>query len=218
MRRHLAFPIAVLLVAALLCACAPAREEPDYRFCSDGLDGDGFWEGVRALDYVTLFDYNAMPVPGDILGMEEEDLRLQSLLEYISGYFDTDVEITALPEAMLRYQEMIMIEYYHVGVEVTGMSYEDVLMEYEEVGTEEELIERNAEVNADTVRFNLIMQAVAEDAGIKATPDDISAYFAKAEGTEDYAPFEATYGLPYIKMRVLQALVFDYIVEHAVPS
>jgi trigger factor len=42
---------------------------------SEGIDENGFWKGVRALDYVEMFDYHAIPVPADAFEVSENEVR-----------------------------------------------------------------------------------------------------------------------------------------------
>jgi len=42
---------------------------------SDGIDENGFWEGVHALDYVELFDYKAVSIPYDVHYVPEETIQ-----------------------------------------------------------------------------------------------------------------------------------------------
>jgi len=49
---------------------------------SDGINEDGFWEGVVALDYVEIFEYDNLEIPSDIhyVSDEEVELEIQNLL------------------------------------------------------------------------------------------------------------------------------------------
>jgi hypothetical protein len=60
-----------------------------------------------------------------------------------------------------------------------------------------------------------VIQAIAEDAKISVTDDDVTAYFKKHLETEDYAEYVDSYGLPYLRYITLQQSVMDYLVENA---
>ena len=44
---------------------------------SDTLDEDGYWKGIKALDYVELFDYQALKVPADAFEVADADVQAQ---------------------------------------------------------------------------------------------------------------------------------------------
>ena len=72
------------------------------------------------------------------------------------------------------------------------------------------------EENTKTAEFYLVLQAIAEDAGISVSDDDIAAYFIQYKGIEDYSVYEDYFGMPYLKMIVLQQAVLDYVTDNAV--
>jgi len=42
---------------------------------SDGIDENGFWEGVRALDHVELFDYTAVQINKEVIEVTEDSIE-----------------------------------------------------------------------------------------------------------------------------------------------
>ena len=62
----------------------------------------------------------------------------------------------------------------------------------------------------------LIYQAIAEDAGLSVSDDDIKAYFKTNTGSEDYSSAKSTYGMAYIKNTVLLSKVEEYVRNSAV--
>ena len=60
------------------------------------------------------------------------------------------------------------------------------------------------------------MQAIAEDAGIEVTEEDLRSYFEDITGSPDYSSYEEEYGLPYLMQAVLFQKVQDYLFENAV--
>jgi len=44
---------------------------------SDGINEDGFWEGIVALDYVEIFDYENMEIPSDVHSISDEEVELE---------------------------------------------------------------------------------------------------------------------------------------------
>ena len=67
--------ITLILIFAVLTGCS--KKDTDYAafFYSDGIDENGFWEGVKALDYVELIDYGAILIPSEIHHISDEDLQ-----------------------------------------------------------------------------------------------------------------------------------------------
>ena len=60
---------------------------------SQNITADGRWEGVTALDYVTLpEDYAAIPLPEDVTTVSDEDLQAQ--LDSVLANYATTVEVT----------------------------------------------------------------------------------------------------------------------------
>jgi trigger factor len=57
---------------------------------SDGIDENGFWEGIRALDYVKLFDYLAISIPRDVHKITDE--ALQAEIENMLTSYSPEVE------------------------------------------------------------------------------------------------------------------------------
>ena len=61
----------------------------------------------------------------------------------------------------------------------------------------------------------LIYQAIAEDAGLSVTDEDIKAEFADMEESE-YQDIVDHYGMPYIKCILLNNKVADFIYDSAI--
>lgn len=62
----------------------------------------------------------------------------------------------------------------------------------------------------------LIDQAIAEDAGLSVSEDDIKSFFKTNMGSEDYSDAQSFYGIGFIKNTVLSQKVFDYVRNSAV--
>ena len=364
-KRYIPFFIVIAITLALLPGCGSAGEPkpddtaiPDGFAYSDGLDENGFWEGVRALDYVELFDYHAIEIPNDIhqisddviqteidyiietspfyklvkdrgadygdavnvdfegtidgvpfdsgstrgLGTDiviggpsnipdfperlighkagetfditvtlpddylEEDLRgkkalfvttinhitetvkeltdeyaseilyvtygwrtAEAALEgiraeiqrnhvqmYIREYFVTKVDKNRIPAQMVEYQEQAMLEAYRMyaynyGVELD--SYIKDFLGYPDAGA---LLRGNTDKNVENAAFCLVCQAIAEDAGMSVSEEDLQEFSIGYLGTSDYSFFEEEYGLPYLKQGILCQKVFEYVSRNAV--
>ncbi|MCL2153578.1 MAG: hypothetical protein FWH57_11595, partial [Oscillospiraceae bacterium] len=63
----------------------------DHTFAlSDGIDENGFWEGIRALDYVELFDYQDIQIDAQAVNVSEEEMEEEILL-YLNNYPDQEI-------------------------------------------------------------------------------------------------------------------------------
>lgn len=145
-----------------------------------------------------------------------ENLQEAAIARYLQNYILENTTVTTLPEPLLKYQEYALIYYFQDYADYYGMNLEEFLINYMSISTTDELLEYYRDDNTETATFHLIVQAIAEDAGISVTDDDVVAYFKKYVGTDDYSGYEETYGLPYLKLSVLHQAVMDYIVEKAV--
>lgn len=77
------------------------------------------------------------------------------------------------------------------------------------VSSVDELIESNRDSYLQSAKYTLVAQAVAEDADISVSEDDMVGYF------NDYSQYEEKYGLPYLKQIVLFQKVISYIIDNA---
>lgn len=143
------------------------------------------------------------------------DLQNAAISTYIQEYLANDVTVSAVPEQLLEYQENSMVHYYEQAAASSEMELADYLTTYMGVSSVDELVESNADYNAEAARFHLVVQAIAEDAGITVGDEDVAAYFVEQYGVDDYAEYEEQFGLPYLKQNVLSRMVMDYLIDHA---
>ncbi|HBN83010.1 MAG TPA: hypothetical protein DDZ89_04140 [Clostridiales bacterium] len=157
----------------------------------------------------------------DLQGMKDairDDLKRVALENFVQSYMLENSTVNSLPDTMIKYQEDSIIGYFEEYAQYNGMEYKDFITTYLDVSSNEELLEEYRENNEQMVAMFLILQAVAEDAKISVTNDDVSAYFIEYEGTSDYSPYEEIYGLPYLKLLVLNQEVINHIVENVTLS
>jgi trigger factor len=144
------------------------------------------------------------------------DLQKAAIQSYIQEYLTSDVVVKTVPDAVAKYQENAMINYYQSGADSYGMELEDFLSSYVGVSSLEELIASESENNMKSAEYTLIIQAIAESAEIIVSNEDVANYFREQMGTDDYSEYEANYGMPYLKQAVLSQKVMDYLSEHTV--
>lgn len=88
--------LALTLVSAQLFACGDSKSNSDSFDYSKGLDNNGFFENVKASDYVNLPNYKGIEFDGSILTAAEDEVQTQldGVLEIYSTYEEiTDVEV-----------------------------------------------------------------------------------------------------------------------------
>ena len=98
----LCITLIIILPVVLLYGCSPEAEEPsvsttdgtegDTAFSfGEGLDENGFWEGINALDYVEIFNYQALPIPSEIHQISDE--ALQAEIDYLLSDYSSANQI-----------------------------------------------------------------------------------------------------------------------------
>ncbi|MDR1157862.1 MAG: FKBP-type peptidyl-prolyl cis-trans isomerase [Oscillospiraceae bacterium] len=60
---------------------------------SDGLDENGFWKGVKALDYVEIFDYTAISIPSEVHQISDDQVQA-AIDELLANYSGEPSQIT----------------------------------------------------------------------------------------------------------------------------
>jgi trigger factor len=142
-------------------------------------------------------------------------LQEDAISTYIQEYLSSDVTVKSVPDSLVKYQEDAMVKYYTESAESYGMELEEFLTTYAGVSSIDELVTSSAEMSKQSAQFALVVQAIAEDAKIKVSDDDVANYFNEVVGTDDYSEYEKSYGMPYLKQSVLTQQVMDYLTEHA---
>ena len=81
------------MFAAALCGCGkkPDGEGGEFRH-SAPIGENGLWQGIKALEYVELFDYKAMPVPNDAYRVS--DAAIQTEIDAMLSAYSAPVRVT----------------------------------------------------------------------------------------------------------------------------
>ena len=146
------------------------------------------------------------------------DLQQEAIKQYIQQYFTTEVTINSVPDHLVAYQENVMMNYYQGYADSYGVDLEEFLNNYAGYSSVDELIESNYDSNLNSAKYSLVIQAIAKDAGILISNEDLADYFEKFTGSSDYSSFEEQYGLPYLKQVVMSEKTLDYVVDNAILS
>lgn len=137
---------------------------------------------------------------------------------YVQNWFSENVTVDNLPDAVLQVQERNMMNYYTTYANNYGVSLDTFLSSYVGVDSADALKEAQKDSNTKSASYFLALQAVAEKQNITVSDDDMKAYFLENMSTEDYSTYEDSYGLPYIKMVVLENKVLNWLTDNAVTA
>lgn len=146
----------------------------------------------------------------------KNDLQTSAIESYIQSKIVESSTISSLPDKLLQYQKNSIINYYQSSADYYNMELEDFLSTYAGYANIDEVLDAYATKLTDAANYYLIIQAIAEDANISVTKDDLTTYFTEYVGTDDYSQYEEQYGLPHLMLSVLHQSVLDYIVDNAV--
>lgn len=87
--RKILFLLFALVISIILLAGCNSKEEEseeDYlHLYSMGIDENGFWKGIKALDYIKDFEYEGIAIPSEVYEVTEERLQYQ-IDTLMSGY------------------------------------------------------------------------------------------------------------------------------------
>ncbi len=129
--------------------------------------------------------------------------------EYPEEYLQNEYEVYTL-EMQSQYEYYNNYYYSMMGQYMWNNIYE--FYEVEEAGYDD-LVKKNAE---DSTKQSLIIQAIAEDAGIEATEEDMLAYLTEiGYSSSSYETIAEKYGQGYIYQQTLYSMVEDLLLENS---
>lgn len=144
-----------------------------------------------------------------------DSLQANAVANYVQTYVTDNSEISEIPEVIVESQRQMTLSQYQSYADAYGMSLEDMLSMVSGAQSTDEFFEMNADSFEQTARGYLVYQAIAEDAGIDPTEDDVLAYFQSVMGVDDLTDLEASYGMPYLKLCTLVQQVEDLLTDGA---
>ena len=144
-----------------------------------------------------------------------DSLQANNVANYVQTYVTDNSEVTEVPEVIIESQRQLTLKQYQDYADTYGMTLEDMLSMVSGAQTADEFLELGAEGFEQTARSYLVYQAIAEDAGIDPTEDDVLAYFRSIMGVEDLTDLENAYGMAYLKLCTLVQQVEDLLTDGA---
>jgi len=142
-------------------------------------------------------------------------LRTENISLHIEQHLLENCTVNSLPQSLLDYQNNSMLYYYQSFAAYMGVDLPTFVQGYMGLSSINELLSKNAEANQKAASYLLILQAAAEQANITVTEKDVEEYFGTAGDQSNIDEMTELYGEPYIKMRILDELVIEYIATNA---
>jgi FKBP-type peptidyl-prolyl cis-trans isomerase (trigger factor) len=146
----------------------------------------------------------------------EREIQRFMIYMHIQEFMETQVRVRSIPRTMMRYQERASMNTIHQMAEMYAASVEEVLEVFHSVTSIKDYLTSINDENTAIARQNLIMQAIAEDLGLRLTRDDVDVWMRDNMGTTDYSHFEQDFGMPYIVQVVMLETIMDMIIDNVV--
>ena len=144
----------------------------------------------------------------------KDTLGKNKKLTFIDDYLYNGSTFNEIPEVILQHQKNCVIGNYEDMAANYGVDV-DTIVAYSGYESLEALIDDSADQIAEMAKDMILYQAVADELKLKVSNKDVADYFEKASGNRDYSLYQDHYGLPYLKMMVLNEKATDYIIENA---
>ena len=139
-------------------------------------------------------------------------LQYTAIQEHFQQYLTSVVTVSSVPDWLVDYQVGAMLKYSEEYAAMYGMELDDYLATAEGFESIAAFIADRQDENYKAAMLSLIVQAIAEDAGIIPNDGDIDEYI----GAVDYLSYETTYGLPFLKQFVLTQKILALLIDNAV--
>lgn len=135
---------------------------------------------------------------------------------YLWKQIDDNSKVSDTPQSLIDFEQDATKANMEATAAQYGVDVTTLLSYYGITGNIDDWFANNQDVIKTQAKAALIYQAIAEDAGLSVSDDDIKAYFKTNTGSEDYSSAESTYGMAYIKNTVLLSKVEEYVRNSAV--
>ena len=157
------------------------------------------WSSVDDMNY-EIWDY--------ILSNQRNSIQ-----QYLYNYLYDNFIVTSIPESIINNRINEMADYYETMASDEGIGIDELLLEFGFENMDEMLDANRADLEREAA-FSLIVQAIAEDAGISVSDDEVRDFFTEYYG--EYLTYEEEHGMPVLKQFVLNERVFEYILDRVI--
>ena len=144
------------------------------------------------------------------------DLERSMLSSYLQNKVVEESTVSEIPEELITYQEDSAIAEVQNYASMYGFKLEDMLSMLTGYATTDEYLAANEEAIENAAKSHLVFQAIAEDADVNVTDEDVQAYFKNNMGMDNIDSLEQSYGMPYLKLVTLIDKVNDLLQDTAV--
>ncbi len=144
------------------------------------------------------------------------DLEHSMLSSYLQNKVVEESTVSEIPEELITYQEDSAIAEVQNYASMYGFKLEDMLSMLTGYATTDEYLAANEEAIENAAKSHLVFQAIAEDADVNVTDEDVQAYFKNNMGMDNIDSLEQSYGMPYLKLVTLIDKVNDLLQDTAV--
>jgi len=150
----------------------------------------------------------------DLKAGVRDNIQKTNINKYIQDYFTTKVTVSSVPDLLIKYQQKAMVKYYTDMAASYNVDMNTFLTSYLGASSVDDLVQANADSNLSDATYSLVAQAVAEDAKITVSDDDLTAFLTDMK-VSDPTQLENSYGVPALKQAVLVQKVLDLIRANA---
>ena len=158
-------------------------------------------------EYLSDMYSSAAEMKADI----EKRLIKSQMQNYVWAKLFDESTVSEYPQAMMDYEKQAQEDYLNNMASMYGMTAEDLVVMQGAESMEDYLTQMEPSFQ-ETIKMQLVVQAICEKDGLSVTEDDLKEYFMTYYGTEDYSAYETAYGLPYLKSLIVNEVVLEKVI------
>lgn len=143
-----------------------------------------------------------------------ENIIYQQKAGYIVDKIMEETDVSSYPQHIIDYYKALKKNEVEQQASYYGMEVDEMLSIFYEYEDIDSYMADMEELIKEEVKFYLIVQAIAEEKGIKVQNTDIAEFFENQQGSSDYSYAEAIYGKPYLKYKVMGDMVINDLIEN----
>ena len=142
-----------------------------------------------------------------------EELVDADTKNYVWNKLLEETTVTTYPESIHNYEVALRKSNIEASASQYGVTADSLLMLYGYESMDAYLADMEEDIK-HYEKVYLTVQAVCEKEGIRASEEDLKAYFDKMFGIEDYSDFEAVYGKPYLNSIVMRDVMLAKLIAN----